>query len=145
MVTRSRVPGRGRECEQLEELLDAVRGGESRALVVRGEPGARKTTLLEYLVDQARGFRIARVTSIQSEMELAFAGLHRLCGPMLDRRHRLPPRRGRAGGTAADVAAGLGPCPRSLPVVAVTVRWGRGRRRFGPVRGWWGCQRWYAR
>ncbi|MEV1066434.1 LuxR C-terminal-related transcriptional regulator [Streptomyces sp. NPDC050263] len=68
-----------------------MRGGESRALVVRGEPGAGKTSLLEYLVDQARGFHIARVTSIQSEMELAFAGLHQLCRPMLDRLHSLPP------------------------------------------------------
>ncbi|MEV1078735.1 AAA family ATPase [Streptomyces sp. NPDC050211] len=90
-MTQSRVPGRSRECERLEELLDAVRGGESRALVVRGEPGVGKTTLLEYLVEQAWGFHIARVTSIQSEMELAFAGLHQLCTPMLDRLEKLPP------------------------------------------------------
>ncbi|MBQ1093591.1 AAA family ATPase [Streptomyces sp. B93] len=84
------MPGRDRECEQLEELLEAVRGGESRALVLRGEPGVGKTTLLEYLVEQARGFHVARVTGVQSEMELAFAGLHQLCTPFLDRLSRLP-------------------------------------------------------
>ncbi|MEV1069004.1 AAA family ATPase [Streptomyces sp. NPDC050263] len=87
---QSRVPGRGHECEQVEELLDAVRGGESRALVVRGEPGVGKSTLLEYLVEQARGFHVARVAGVQSEMELAFAGLHQLCAPMSDRLLSLP-------------------------------------------------------
>ena len=39
--------GRARECDTLDELLEAVRRGESRALVVRGEPGVGKTALLE--------------------------------------------------------------------------------------------------
>ena len=43
---RGRVPqllGRRGECDVLDRLLGAVRAGESRALVVRGEPGAGKT------------------------------------------------------------------------------------------------------
>ena len=50
--------------------------GDSRALVVRGEPGVGKTALLDYMVEQASGCRVARVAGIQSEVELAFAGLH---------------------------------------------------------------------
>ena len=80
--------GRQRECEALDRLLDAVRAGESRALVLRGEPGVGKTALLEYLVGRASGVASARAAGVQSEMELAFAGLHQLCAPMLDRLER---------------------------------------------------------
>ncbi|MFF4240097.1 AAA family ATPase [Actinomadura geliboluensis] len=82
--------GRRGECTALDELLEAVRGGESRALVMLGETGVGKTALLDYLVDRAPGFRIVRITGVQSEMELAFAGLHQLCAPMADRFQRLP-------------------------------------------------------
>ncbi|MFD8565510.1 AAA family ATPase [Streptomyces sp. NPDC059639] len=90
-MTEAPVLGRSRECEMLDGLLDAVRGGESRVLVLRGEPGVGKTRLLEYLTARARGFRVARVTSVQSEMELPYAGLHQLCASMTDRLDRLPP------------------------------------------------------
>lgn len=97
-----KVPGRDRECEQLDELLRAVRTGHSRALVIRGEPGIGKTRLLDYLIERARGFRIARITGIQSEMELVYAGLHQLCEPMAGRLAALP------GQQRAAVAAALG-------------------------------------
>src|SRR5262252_6026559 len=73
------------EREALDRLVGAVQAGESRALVVRGEPGVGKTVLLDYLAGQASGsgFRVARATAVQSEMELAFAGLHQLCAPLL--------------------------------------------------------------
>jgi hypothetical protein len=75
------------EREALDRLAGAVQAGESRALVVRGEPGVGKTVLLDYLAGQASGSgcRVARVTGVQSEMELAFAGLHQLCVPTLGR------------------------------------------------------------
>ena len=84
--------GRRSECEELDGLIEAVQVGESRALVVRGEPGVGKTALLEYAVEQASasGCRVERAAGVQSEMELAFAGLHQLCAPMLDRLERLP-------------------------------------------------------
>src|SRR5258707_3572248 len=82
--------GRGGECGALDRLLGAVRAGESRALVVRGEPGAGKTALLDFLAGRASGCRVAAAAGVQSEMELAFAGLHQLGGPMLDRLGRLP-------------------------------------------------------
>ena len=82
--------GRRAECSVLVRLAAAVRGGASRALVVHGEPGVGKTALLEYLAGQAVDCRVARATGVQSEMELAFAGLHQLCAPMLDRLEALP-------------------------------------------------------
>jgi hypothetical protein len=69
----------------LDRLIDAVRAGESRALVLRGEPSVGKTALLEYVVRQASGCRVVRAAGVQSEMELAFAGLQQLLAPMLDR------------------------------------------------------------
>jgi DNA-binding CsgD family transcriptional regulator/tetratricopeptide (TPR) repeat protein len=82
--------GRRSEREVLDRLLEAVRGGESRVLVVRGEPGVGKSTMLEYVVEKATACQVARAAGVQSEMELAFAGLQQLCGPMLDRLERLP-------------------------------------------------------
>src|SRR6201990_2888358 len=83
--------GRQRECQALDRLLEAVRGGESRALVVRGEPGVGKTALLQYTIDSASELSVLRAVGVQSEMELAFAGLQHLSAPLLD---RLPRRRG---------------------------------------------------
>ena len=74
----------------LGRIIEAVRAGESRVLVIRGEPGVGKTALLDYLAGQASGCRVVRALGVQSEMELAFAGLHQLCAPMLDRLDRLP-------------------------------------------------------
>jgi DNA-binding CsgD family transcriptional regulator len=82
--------GRRDECVVLDRLLDAVRGGESRVLVVRGEPGVGKSSLLAYLYAQSSGCQVVRAASAQSEMELAFAGLHQLCGPIMDRLECLP-------------------------------------------------------
>lgn len=76
--------GRRAECRVLDQLADAVRGGASRALVVHGEPGIGKTALLEYLAGHSSGCQLARAAGVQTEMELAFAGLQQLCGPMLD-------------------------------------------------------------
>ena len=93
----------------LERLLDAVRVGESRALVVHGEPGVGKTVLLENLVGQVQGCRVVRVTGVQFEIELAFAGLHQLCAPMLDRLDSLPGHQRDALGTALGLSAGNPP------------------------------------
>ena len=74
------------ERRALERLAEAVRAGQSRVLVMRGDPGVGKTVLLDYLAGRASdsGCRVARAVGVQSEMELAFAGLHQLCAPMLD-------------------------------------------------------------
>jgi DNA-binding CsgD family transcriptional regulator len=90
----------------LDKLLDAVRGGESRALVLHGEAGVGKTALLEHAVERASGFRVVRAAGVQSEMELPFAGLHQLCGPLLDQLPRLPGPQRDALGTAFGLIAG---------------------------------------
>jgi hypothetical protein len=93
----------------LDRLVEAVRAGESRALVVRGEPGVGKTALLDYLAGNALGCRVVRAVGVQSEMELAFAALHQLCAPMLDRLERLPGPQREALGTAFGLSAGPTP------------------------------------
>jgi DNA-binding CsgD family transcriptional regulator len=98
--------GRRSECETLDRLLDSVRAGESRTLVLLGEPGVGKTALLEYLLNQASGCRIVRAAGAESEMELAYAGLQRLCAPMLDRLDALPGPQRDALSTAFGLTAG---------------------------------------
>src|SRR5271168_2623652 len=78
----SPLRGRSRERSVLAGLVAAVRTGESRVLVVRGEPGVGKTALLDYLDEQAGGCRVVHVAGVQSEMTFAFAGLHQLLAPM---------------------------------------------------------------
>jgi hypothetical protein len=80
-----------------------------RALVLRGEPGIGKTALLEYAIESASGFRIARAAGVESEMELAFAALHQLCAPALDRLERLPGPQRDALGVAFGLRAGEAP------------------------------------
>jgi ATP/maltotriose-dependent transcriptional regulator MalT len=84
--------GRHTECHVLDRLIADVRAGQSRVLILRGEAGAGKSALLEYLAGQASGSgcRVERAVGVPSEMELAFAGLHQLCAPMLARAERLP-------------------------------------------------------
>jgi DNA-binding CsgD family transcriptional regulator len=106
---REILRGRQRECAALDRLLGAVRRGQSRALLVRGEPGVGKTALLEYLLDQASGCRVARAAGVQSEMELPFAGLHQLCAPLLDRLGALPEPQSAALATAFGMSSGPAP------------------------------------
>jgi DNA-binding CsgD family transcriptional regulator len=98
--------GRGAACRELDQLIGAVRAGQSRALVIRGEPGVGKTALLEYLAGHAGGCREERITGIQSELELAFAGLHQLCQPMLDHLDAAPAPQRAALRTALGMSAG---------------------------------------
>src|SRR6266699_210930 len=98
--------GRRGECAVLDGLVEAVRAGESRVLVLCGEEGAGKTALLDYLAGHATGCRVVRAAGVQSEMELAFAGLHQLLAPVLDRADRLPVPQRDALRTAFGLSAG---------------------------------------
>jgi DNA-binding CsgD family transcriptional regulator len=101
--------GRRIECAALDELVASVRAGSSRALVLRGEAGVGKSALLEYLVQRASGGAVARAAGVESEMELAFAGLHQLCAPFVDRLDRLPGPQREALGTAFGLRDGDAP------------------------------------
>jgi AAA ATPase domain len=100
------LTGRDAERRVLDRLVEAVRAGQSRALVVYGEPGVGKTALLDYLGGSAPGCRIEHAAGVQSEMELAFAGLHQLCGSMLDRLEAVPVPQREALRTAFGLSAG---------------------------------------
>src|SRR6202012_6156748 len=101
--------GRRVEREALERLLAAVRGGQSRVLVVSGEPGVGKTALVESAIGSVSGFRVMRAVGVESEMEVACAALQQLCGPMLDRLDRLPAPQQEALGVAFGLRAGNAP------------------------------------
>jgi DNA-binding CsgD family transcriptional regulator len=98
--------GRGPQCLTVDGLLAEVRAGRSRVLVLRGEPGIGKTALLGYAVDTAPDFQLARAEGVESEMELPFAALHQLCGPMLGRLDALPGPQREALGVAFGLCSG---------------------------------------
>jgi DNA-binding CsgD family transcriptional regulator len=103
--------GRQTERKELDQLVADVRAGQGRVLILRGEVGTGKSALLDYLASRASraGYRVARVAGVESEMELAFAGLHQLCAPMLSRAERLPTPQREALRTAFGLAAGPPP------------------------------------
>ncbi|WP_127503557.1 AAA family ATPase [Actinoplanes solisilvae] len=94
----------------LDRLVAAVRGGESRVLVVQGAPGVGKSALIGY-AERGPGLRVLHTGGIQSEMELAFAALHQLCLPLLDRLPGLPPPRREALETVFRLRDGSPPDP----------------------------------
>ena len=103
------LQGRGSECALLDDVIAALRAGESRTLLIHGEAGIGKTALLNYAVASAADIRVLRAAGVESEMELAFASLHQLCAPLLEAvEHLPPPQRG-----ALEVAFGrtAGPAP----------------------------------
>ena len=101
--------GRRNECRQLDELIRNVRQGTSHSLVIRGDPGIGKSALLEYLTEQVPDFRVVRAAGVQAEAELAFAGLHQLCQPLLDSLDRIPSSHRDALSTAFGLRAGAPP------------------------------------
>lgn len=108
------IVDRGAERAELDERLDAIRGGRGGVVVVRGDAGIGKTVLLDYAAEVARDVHVVRVCGVESELELAFAVLHQLCVPVLDRLPQLPdPQR-----TALETAFGLraGPPPGQFVV-----------------------------
>jgi DNA-binding CsgD family transcriptional regulator len=114
----SGLVGRRRECEGLGDLVAAAKTGRSQVLVLRGEPGIGKTALLEFVRARSAGCRIGRAVGVESEMELAYAGLHQLCGPFIEQIDRLPGPQRDALGTAFGLRSG-GPPDRFLVGLAV--------------------------
>jgi AAA ATPase domain len=107
--SRHRLLGRRSECAALDEVVANVRAGQSRALVLRGDAGVGKTALLEYLAQHSSGCAVARAAGVESEMELAYAGLQQLCAQFLDRLGRLPAPQRDALGTAFGLRDGDAP------------------------------------
>lgn len=101
--------GRTRECAVIDHMLEAARRRESGSLVVRGEAGMGKTALLGYAADRAGGMRVLRVTGVEAESDLAFAGLHGLVWPIVDELRNLPEPQRAALQAALGLARGEGP------------------------------------
>jgi DNA-binding CsgD family transcriptional regulator len=105
----ARLRGRAAECETLRGMISTVQSGSHQVLVLRGEAGVGKTALLGHVSELGSDFRCIQVAGVQSDMELAFAGLQQLCAPLMDRFDELPqPQR-----EALNVAfgRGVGPTP----------------------------------
>lgn len=119
--TAPALVGRQSEGKALHRLLDSVREAQSRVLVVRGEAGVGKSALLEYLVETAAGCRVARAAGVESEMELAYAGLHQLCAGLLDLEERLPPPQREALATVFGLDAGPAPDPFLVGLATLTL------------------------
>ena len=103
--------GRASECERIERLVAEARAGASGVLVLRGEPGIGKTALLEHAAGVAGVATVLRVRGVESEVQVAFGGLHELLRPVLGELERLPaPQR-----AALEGALGLAPAAAAEP------------------------------
>jgi DNA-binding CsgD family transcriptional regulator len=101
--------GRRSECEALDGLLTDVVSGTSRVMVLRGDAGVGKSKLLSYLSHRVAGWHVATAVGVESEMELAYSGLHQLCAPMLDHLGRLPAPQCEALATVFGLGVGAAP------------------------------------
>lgn len=101
--------GRTTECEALRGVLSSVRGGSCQVLVLRGEAGVGKSALLSYVTTLATSFRTIQVAGVESDMELAYAGLQQLCAPLMGYLEELPPPQREALRVA--FGQGAGPTP----------------------------------
>ncbi|ORV39786.1 LuxR family transcriptional regulator [Mycolicibacter engbaekii] len=90
-------------------MLDAARAGRSQVLVLRGEAGIGKTALMDYLAGAATDFQVIRAAGVESDMELAFAGLQQLCAPLIDQAGLLPEPQREALAIAFGTSSGAAP------------------------------------
>jgi len=103
------VVGRAEELGRIQALLDAARGGATSAVVVEGEAGIGKTTLLGAAEELASGFTCLWARGVQSETTLGHAVLLELLTPVRDRLAEIPAAQARA------LAAALGWGPVGAP------------------------------
>jgi DNA-binding CsgD family transcriptional regulator len=109
-IDPSRVlTGRQPELRSMEALLHGARTGQSQVVVLRGEAGIGKSVLLDHLAEKATGCRVLRAAGVESEMEMAFGGLHQLCASMLNRLDALPAPQAQALSTAFGLSDGRPP------------------------------------
>ncbi|GAA1413099.1 helix-turn-helix transcriptional regulator [Catellatospora coxensis] len=119
--TRIGLRGRGRELAELDRALAAARAGTSAVLVLRGEAGIGKTTLLKYAEEHAAGFGVTGAMGVETEMALPYAGLHQLCTPLLGRLPLLPGPQRDALAAALGLHEGPPPNPFLVGLAALTL------------------------
>jgi hypothetical protein len=113
--------GRVSERALLDGLIRDIRGGESRSLVLRGEAGIGKTVLLEYLIAAASDLTVLRAVGVESEMELAYASLHQVCGPMLGQLESLPGQQRQALEIVFGLSTGAAPNPFHVALAVLSL------------------------
>src|SRR3954451_25053675 len=96
MYLRRVLVGRGQELASLAGLVERARHGSAGSVVLRGEPGVGKSTLLDQLVNQAGDATVLRTQGLEVESPLAFGALHRLLRPLARLRAELPAPQARA-------------------------------------------------
>ena len=140
------IVGRRAELQALDELIASVRDGMSVTLVVVGEPGVGKTTLLDHLASAAEGI-VLRAGGVQPEQRLGYAALHRLLLPHLDRVGHLPGPQRDALLTVLGIVSGPSPEPFHVGLATLSLLADvaascsavlrGGRRRTGSIRNRW--------
>src|SRR3978361_745609 len=118
---RPRLRGRDVECVALERVLADVLTGQSRGLILRGEGGIGKSALLDHLSDRLEGWRVARAVGVESELELAYSGLHQICSPLLGELERLPEPQSPALGAVFVLRAGPAPAGFMVGLATLTL------------------------
>jgi DNA-binding CsgD family transcriptional regulator len=113
--------GRSAERDVLDRLLETARGGQSAVLVIRGDAGIGKTALARYAAREAAGFRVAQIAGVEAEAELPFAGLHRLCAPMLAKLDALPDPQQNALRVSFGLSSGDAPKRFLVALAALTL------------------------
>ncbi len=113
--------GRTSERQRVDGMLAQVRDGQSAVLVIRGEPGIGKTALLRYAARQASGVHVTEVEGVEAEMELPFAGIHRLCAPMFDGLKALAEPQQNALRVAFGLASGVASGPFLVAVAVLNL------------------------
>jgi hypothetical protein len=130
---RARLVDRSADQQALDELLDGVRGGMSRTLVLRGEPGIGKSTLLRYAVECAADLQVLHIAAVESETAMGFAAVHQLLLPLLPVADRLPAPQQAALLVAFGVIGGPPPDPGGAGRADVAL--GRSRGPAAALRG----------
>ena len=104
-----RLFGRQGECATLVGLVENARRRNGAVLVLRGAGGVGTTALADHAVELAAGLRVVRAAGREAEAELAYAGLHQVCGTMLEPLDRLPRPQREALEIVFGARAGSGP------------------------------------
>ncbi|MFZ2014278.1 MAG: ATP-binding protein, partial [Nocardioides sp.] len=122
MTTTSALVGRAVELDQFNDLLTGIED-QGRAVLVHGDPGIGKSSLLHAVASaaRARGMTVLETTGVESESGMPYAGLHRLLMPLLGGTERLPETQRRALFTAIGIEDGPAPQIFLVALAALTL------------------------
>lgn len=113
--------GRQHEQRRLVELFGHARAGKGAVLVVNGEPGIGKSALLTAAIAEADDLRVIRISGAESEIELAYAGVQQLCGPIHHHINGLPEPQRHALRVALGLGVGSAPDPLLISLAVLTL------------------------